>query len=155
MALQLGHEALAETHDLHVRLAFGVEVRAALAAAHGQRRQRILEGLLEGKELQDAQVNARVEADTALVGAYGAVHLHAVALVYHDLAGIIHPRYAEHHHALGLDDTLQNLHLDQLGIFQNVGSNTLHNLVHGLVELSLARVLGHDVSHETVDVLFY
>jgi hypothetical protein len=36
VAIQLGHKALAETHDLGVGLALGVEVGAALAAAHGQ-----------------------------------------------------------------------------------------------------------------------
>ena len=36
VAEELGHEALAEAHDLVVALAVGVEVGAALAAAHGQ-----------------------------------------------------------------------------------------------------------------------
>ena len=54
VAVQLGHEALAEAHDFHVALAVGVEVGAALAAAHGQGGQAVLEGLLEAEELQDA-----------------------------------------------------------------------------------------------------
>ena len=53
MAVELGHEALAEAHDLAVALALGIEVGAALAAAHRQAGQRVLEGLLEGEELED------------------------------------------------------------------------------------------------------
>ena len=75
VAEQLGHEALAEAHHFVVGLALGVEVRAALAAAHRQRGQGVLEDLLEGQELQHAEVDRRVEAQPALVGADGAVHL--------------------------------------------------------------------------------
>ena len=49
---ELKHEGLAETHDFSVALANGVEVRATLTTAHGQRGQSILEGLLETEELQ-------------------------------------------------------------------------------------------------------
>ena len=52
VAEQLGHERLAETHDFVVALALGIEVAAALAAAHHDRRQAVLEDLLEGQELQ-------------------------------------------------------------------------------------------------------
>src|SRR5690606_19469095 len=41
VARQLGHEGLAEAHHFSVALALGVEVRAALAAAHGQGGQRV------------------------------------------------------------------------------------------------------------------
>ncbi len=39
VALELGHERLAEGHDLAVGLALGVEVRTALSTAHGERSQ--------------------------------------------------------------------------------------------------------------------
>ena len=39
VAVELGHKALAETHDLSVGLAFRVKIGAALAAAHGERGQ--------------------------------------------------------------------------------------------------------------------
>src|ERR1019366_6506286 len=48
VAAQFGHEALAEAHHFVVALALGIEIGAALAAAHGQRGQRVLEDLLEG-----------------------------------------------------------------------------------------------------------
>ena len=37
VAIELGHEGLAETHDFCVALAVGIEIGTALAAAHGQR----------------------------------------------------------------------------------------------------------------------
>ena len=56
VALQFGHEALAEAHDFVVTLAFGIEIGTALAAAHGQRGERILENLFKRQELQDARL---------------------------------------------------------------------------------------------------
>ena len=76
---QLGHERLAETHDFGIGLALRVEVGAALAAAHRQAGQAVLEALLEAEELDDALVHARVETQTALVGADRGVELDAVS----------------------------------------------------------------------------
>ncbi len=38
----IGHEALAEPHDLPVGLSLGIEVAPALTAAHGQRGKAVL-----------------------------------------------------------------------------------------------------------------
>ena len=46
VAIELGHEGLAEVHDLVVGLALGVKVGTALAAAHGKGGQAVLEDLL-------------------------------------------------------------------------------------------------------------
>src|SRR5690606_12456026 len=62
VAVQLGHERLAEPHDLAVGAALGVEVAAALAAAEGETGQRVLEDLLESEELDRAEEHGRVEA---------------------------------------------------------------------------------------------
>src|SRR5690606_34809828 len=51
MAVELGHERLAEAHDLPVGPATRIEVGAALAAADRHAGQRVLEGLLESQEL--------------------------------------------------------------------------------------------------------
>ena len=51
MAPQLGHERLTKAHDLLLGPSFGIEVRAALAAADGHAGQRVLEDLLEAEEL--------------------------------------------------------------------------------------------------------
>ncbi len=116
VAEELGHEALAEAHDFVIALALGIEIRSALAAAHGKRGQRVLENLLEGKELQDAEIHRRVETEAALVGSDGAVHLDAEAAVDPDLALIVHPGNAEHDDPLGLDDSLQDLRRAVLGM---------------------------------------
>src|SRR5581483_5512225 len=78
VALELGHERLAKAHDLSVALALRVEVRPALATAHRKGGERVLEDLLERQELEQAEVDRGVEAEPALVGADGAVHLDAV-----------------------------------------------------------------------------
>jgi hypothetical protein len=50
-----------------------------------------------------------MEAQSALVGTDRAVHLDPVATVHVDLAAVVHPRHAEHEHALGLHDPLEDL----------------------------------------------
>jgi hypothetical protein len=62
-------------------LPLGSKSAAALAAAHGQRGQRVFKNLLESQELQDAQVHRGVKPQAALVRADGAVHLDAEAPV--------------------------------------------------------------------------
>ena len=106
--LQLGHEALAEAHNFVVALALGIEVGAAFAAAHHQRRQRILEDLLERQELQDAEIDGRMEAQAALVGPDGAVHLDTVTAIDLHVAVIVEPRHAEHDDAFGFHDAFEN-----------------------------------------------
>ena len=53
VTVKLCHEGLAETHNLSVAASAQREVRAALAAAHRQSGERVLECLLEAEELQD------------------------------------------------------------------------------------------------------
>ena len=55
--VQLSHKRLAELHYLVVALTADREVRTSLTTAHRQRRERVLECLLEAEELQDRQVH--------------------------------------------------------------------------------------------------
>jgi hypothetical protein len=114
MAEQLADEGLAEAHHFARAAALGVEVGAALATAHRQRGQRVLEGLLEGQELEDRQVDRRVEADAALVGADGRGVLDAVAAIDLHLTMVVDPRDAEHDDALGFDQAVEQA---VLGVF--------------------------------------
>ena len=114
--MQFGHEALAETHDFVIALAFGIEVRSAFAAAHGQRGQRVLEYLFKCQELQNSQRHRRMEAQATLVRADRAIHLDAEAAIDLDLSLIIEPRNAEHDDSLGLDDALKNAGLAIFGM---------------------------------------
>ena len=153
MALQFGHERLAEAHHLVVGLALGVEVRTALAAAHREGREAVLEGLLEGQELQDREVDRGVETDAALVGADGAVHLDAVAAVDLDFAFVVEPRHAEDDDALGLCDAFQHLHLLQDRAGDDVRCQRFGHLADGLVELRFTGIAGDEPGHEIFDVL--
>ena len=140
VAVQLGHEALAEAHDLHVALALGVKVRAALAAAHGQGGEAVLEHLLEAEELEDALVDGGMEAQAALVGADGAVELDAVAAVDLHLALVVHPGHTEGDDPLGLHQALDQAGLLVLGVLFHQGLDALQHLDHRLQELGLVGV---------------
>ena len=61
VAIELRHETLTEAHDLVIRLALWVEIGATFATTDRQPGQGILENLFETKELDDAEVDRRVE----------------------------------------------------------------------------------------------
>ena len=115
-APELQHEGLAETHDLCVRLTYRVKIRTAFRPAHRQRRQGILECLLEAQELEHRRRHGAVETKTAFVRANGAVELHAVTQVGLHLTLIIDPRDAEREDAIGLDHALHDLRLLKFGV---------------------------------------
>ena len=140
VAAELGHEGLAEVHDLVVGLALGVKVRAALATAHGKGGEGVLENLLEAQELQHAEGDRGVEAQAALVGSNGGVELDAVAAVDLNLALVVDPGHAEHDDALGLDEALQQGRLLILGVGVQRGLDGAENLGRGLEELGLLGV---------------
>ena len=152
IAIQRGHEALAEAHDLRVGLAGGIEVGAALGAADGQAGQAVLEGLLKAQELDDAGVDVRLEAQAALVGADGAVELAAVAGVGVVLALVVHPAHAEGEHALGLHDAAQQVRLLVLRVLVDHGRQGGQDLLHGLHEFRLAGMLLLDVVNDTFHI---
>ena len=137
---QLGHEGLAETHDLSIGLALRVKVGAALAAAHRQSGQAVLEALLKAEELDNGCVNRGVQTQTALVGADCGVELYTEAAVNLNLALIVNPRYTEHEHALRLYDALHDAVLLELRTSFNNRLKALQNLVYSLLELRLIRV---------------
>jgi hypothetical protein len=138
------HEALAETHDLVVGFALGIEIRSALAAAHGQGGEGVLEDLFEGQELENADIDRRMEAQTALVGTDGAVHLDPKAPVHVDLAPVVHPGYPEQDRPFGLHDPLQHRRFAVFRVSIQHRPDGFHHLLHRLVELPLAGIPGRD-----------
>ena len=78
-----------------VALALWVEVGSALSTAHLEASKGILEDLLESEELEDGQVDGRVEAESSLVRAEGAVELDSVTVVDLALAGVVLPGHTE------------------------------------------------------------
>ena len=140
MAVELGHEGLAEAHDLPIAAALGVEVGAALAAAQGQAGQAVLEDLLKAQELDDRRVHRRVEPQAPLVRTDGGVELGAVAAVHMDLALVVLPGDAEGNHPLRLHQPLHDPGLLKLRVAHHIGLQRLKHLQHGLQELRLVFV---------------
>ena len=133
------HESLAETHHLSVGLATGREIRATLGTTHRKGCERVLEGLLEGKELQDTEVHRLVETNTTLVGANGVVVLHAVTHVGLDVALVVHPGDAELIDAIGDAKTLDQVYLVKLGVLVVGLLDGGKNFFYGLMVLGLVR----------------
>ena len=104
---KLGHQALAEAHDLGVRTSLGVKVTSALAAAHRQTGQAVFEGLLKCEELDDRQVDAGMQPQTALVRTDGRVKLHSPGAVDLGFAMVVLPGNTELDGSLRLDHPLQ------------------------------------------------
>ena len=150
---KLGHEALAEAHNLHVGLTLGVKVGTALAAADGQTGQGILEYLLEAEELDDALINRGMEAQTALVGSDGAVELNAEAAVYSDVALVVNPRNAELDDSFRLDDAFEDAHLDIFGMLFDDRLEGFENLCHCLMKFRLIWIALFDCFHEICEIL--
>src|SRR5699024_1198534 len=82
-----------------------------------------------------------MEAQAALVGADGAVELHAVALVDVHAALVVHPRNAEEDDALGLDETFEERCLLVLGMALDDGTKAVQDLGRRLMELGFVGVL--------------
>ncbi len=140
--VELVHERLAEAHDLGIRTPVRVEVAAALRAADSLAGQCVLEDLLEAEELDDRQVDRRVEAQTALVGAEHRRELDAEAAVDLQPAGVVDPRDAEDDLALGLDEPLQDAVSTNSRVRLEHRRDRLEHLVDGLLELRLVRDCG-------------
>ena len=150
---ELRHEGLAEAHDLVVGLALGIEVRAALRAAHGKGGEGVLEDLLEAQELEDGEVHAGVQAQAALVGPDRGVELDAVAAVYLHLAGIVNPGHAEDHDALGLYEALEEAGLLVLGVPVEGRLQGGQDLLRGLDELRLVRVALFQIGNHSLGIV--
>jgi hypothetical protein len=153
MPVQLVHERLAEPHHFVVALALRIEVRASLAAPQGQRGQRVLEDLLEGEELQQAQVDGRMKTKPALVGTDGAVHLHPEAAVDPNLSLVVHPGNPEEHRPLRHDHALEDPGLAVLRLAVQNQPHGFRHFLHGLMKLGLCGAPRLDVRHQGVDVV--
>ena len=153
VALELGHEALAECHYLALALTFGVKVSAAFTAAHGQGGEGVLEHLLETEELEDAQVHGGVEAQTALVRTDGAVVLHTITAVYLHFTFVIHPRHAEDDGALRFNDALKDTIVFVLLVGSDYGGDGGNHLLYSLKELGLCCVFGANLFQYTRSII--
>lgn len=153
MPLELGHEGLAEAHDLGVGLALGVEVGSSLSSSDGEGGKAVLEDLLESEELQDGQVDGGVEPESALVGPDGGVELNTVSAVDLDLSVVVNPWDAEHDDPLGLDEPLDDSGLLELGPRLDDGLEGLEDLLDGLKELGLVGVALFETVEDGLEIL--
>ena len=146
VAVQFVHEALAEPHDLGVALSLRVEIRPSLGASHRQAGEGVLEHLLETEELQDAQVDGGVQAQTALVRTDSVVELDPVSTV--DLHGalVVCPGDPEHDLAIWLDDPVEDLRFQVFRALLEYWLQGFQDLAHGLVEFLLPWVLDYTLS---------
>src|SRR5690606_1812258 len=133
-----------ETHDLCIGLTLGVEVRAALTAAHGQGGERVLEGLLESQELEDGQIHRGVKAHPALVRANSGAVLDAEGTIDVDLALIVDPGDAELNRAFGFNQALQKPLFGVARVAFDEWPEAAHDLVDRLHELRLVWIAGLD-----------
>ena len=146
VAPQFSHEGLAEAHDFGVGLALRVEVGPAFAAADGQTGERVFEDLFKAKEFDDAQVHARVESQTALVGAKCGVELDTEAAVDAHVVVIVDPRDAEDDLTLRLAEALDEAVVGVVRVFFQDDLQRVEHLGNCLVELGFSRVsLEHPV----------
>ena len=122
-----------------------------MAAAHHDRRQAVLENLLEGEKLQQAQVHGGMEPQSALVGPDRAVHLDAEAAVDLNFAPVVDPRNAEDDDPLRLDQPIENLRLAIGGRALDDRHDRFGDLVNRLNELGLAGILGGQLLHKHTD----
>jgi len=138
--MQLGHERLAEAHDLAIRAAARVEVRPALAAADRHAGQRVLENLLEPQELDDAEVDRGVKAQAALIGTERRIELNAETAVDLHLPGVVDPRHAEDDLAFGFADALDQRVARIIGMLGDDAAKAFEHFVDRLMKLRLACV---------------
>jgi hypothetical protein len=145
---EFGHEGLAKAHDFVVGFSLRIKISAAFATTHRQGGQRILENLFERKEFKDTGINRGVEAQTAFVGADGAVHLDAKAAVHLDLTFVVDPGNAELNHPLRLDDPLQDFPVPILLVSLHDRSDRLENFGYRLKEFGLIGItLSDDIEN--------
>ena len=140
MTLELCHEGLAETHDFCIALALGIKVRAALAAADGERCKAVFKCLLEAEELHNAEVYIGLEAETALVRPDSAVELYAETTVYMRLTIVVYPCYTELDRPFRLDHALQKGHVLILGMAINNDLEGRKNFFNRLKEFGFISV---------------
>ena len=153
MPAQFGHESVAKAHHLIVRFAFRVEIGPPFAAAHGQRGEAVLENLLKGQEFEDAGINRRVEAQTALIRAYGRIHLDAVSAVYVNFPPVVYPGHAKGDKPLGLRHAKQDVFPAVDFVLGDVRDHRFSHFLHSLEKFGFVAVSDLDLFHESRNFL--
>lgn len=130
----------------------GVEVRATLAGPDALAGERVLEDLLEAQELDDRQIDGRVEAQAALVGAEGAGEFHAVAAVDLNPAPVVDPGNPEHDLPFRFAEALENVCVGVFGMPVENRAERVQDLLDGLLEHDFACAATSDRVEDVVQV---
>ena len=94
-----------------------------------------------------------MEAQSALVGADGAVHLDAESTVDLNVALVVEPRHAEHDDALGLDNSFEQTRRLILGVFRKDQPERVEHFCYRLVEFGLGGILRFHTDHHGFNVV--
>ncbi len=151
MPVQFNHQRLAEAHDFQVALALRIEIRPALASAHRQAGQSVLEALLETQELQDAQRHVGMESQPAFVGTDGVVELDSPGAIGADVACVVLPADPEDDDPVGLGHAFQDAGVFVLLVVKHKRHQRDDHFIDGLMKLRLAGVPLFKASHERLD----
>jgi len=143
---------MAKAHNLGVALALGVEVRAALAAAHGQRRQAVFQHLLETKEFENAERHRGMKTHPSLVRTDRVVELHTPGAVHPKIPLIILPSNAEDDDPIRLGHAFENLGLSVFGMLKRKRNDRVSHFLNSLVKLGLPRITLDQPVHEFIDL---
>ena len=94
-----------------------------------------------------------MKSQPSLIGSDRAIHLDAEAAVDLNDTLVVHPGHAEQDDPLGLDHPLDHPGSAVFGPSLQYELEGFHDLVYGLMELRLGRVLGLDVFYQSRDVV--
>ncbi len=145
VTIQLGHEALAKTHDFRIALALGIKVRTALAATDGHTGQSVLEDLLKAEEFDNPQIHGGMKTQAPLVRAQGTVKLDPEGAVDVHSILVVLPGYPENDLPLRLADPLDNFVIAEFRVFAQHRSQGFQNFANRLMEFDLPRIAGQNL----------
>ncbi len=137
MTVQFGHQRLAEAHHFAFAFAFRIKIAAAFTAAHRQGGEGIFKGLFKAEELQDRQVNRRVETHPALEWTNRRAELDTPGAVDLHLITVVNPHYAELDHALGFNQAFKQRHLTVARVLFQEWPEGGHHFTYGLSKFAL------------------
>ncbi|MNP43597.1 hypothetical protein D3C76_1374260 [compost metagenome] len=96
--------------------------------------------MFKAEELQDRQVNRRVETHPAFERADRGAELDTPGAVDLHLIAVVHPYHAELDHAFWFNQALKQGHLTIAGVLFQKWPEGGHHFTHGLSEFALIRI---------------
>ena len=155
VTIKFSHERLTKSHNLVVGFSFRIKIGAAFAAADGKTRQGIFENLLERKEFQNTEVDARMKTQAAFVRSDCRIHLHAVAAIDVSYIFIVLPSHAESYDAIRLNHAFQHFFRFVLRILFEERDNRSQNFFNRVVKFHLVGVTLFNQCENIFNIIFH